>query len=163
MASYIDPRRTGQVVELGPGTGPVTAALIRRGVEQERLVLVEYNPDFCQLLTRRFPRATVIQGDAYRAGDVLAEIVTEPCAGVLSSLPLLNKPPEQRLELLSAAQDLMHPNAPFIQFTYSVVKPPIARCPELFTATPSERVWLNMPPARVWVYRRPPRAPQRQS
>lgn len=156
MASYIDPRRTGQVVELGPGTGPVTEALIRRGIEQERLVLVEYNPDFCQLLTRRFPRATVIQGDAYRAGDVLADVVTAPCAGFLSSLPLLTKPPEQRLDLLAAAQDLMHPNAPFIQFTYSV-KPPIARRPELFTATASERVWLNMPPARVWVYRRPPR------
>src|SRR5919206_2184897 len=63
MASYVDPRMPGPVIELGPGTGPVTSALVRRGIEQERLVLVEYNPDFCRLLTRRFPRATIVQGN----------------------------------------------------------------------------------------------------
>ncbi len=55
MASYVDPRREGPVVELGPGTGPVTEALIRRGIAASRLILVEFNPDFCRLLTRRFP------------------------------------------------------------------------------------------------------------
>ena len=64
MASYVDPRIPGPVIELGPGTGPVTDALIRRGVAQDRLVLIEYNPDFCRLLKRRFPKATIIQGDA---------------------------------------------------------------------------------------------------
>ena len=34
MASYVDPRVRGPVVELGPGTGPVTDALVRRGIEQ---------------------------------------------------------------------------------------------------------------------------------
>ena len=47
MASYVDPRVPGPVIELGPGTGPVTDALVRRGVAQDRLVLVEFNPDFC--------------------------------------------------------------------------------------------------------------------
>src|SRR5690349_7826555 len=65
MASDVDPRSPGPIVELGPGTGPVTEALLDRGIEQERLVLVEFNPTFCQLLRARFPRATVIQGDAY--------------------------------------------------------------------------------------------------
>ena len=45
MASYVDPRMPGPVIELGPGTGPVTDALIRRGVAQDRLVLVEFNPN----------------------------------------------------------------------------------------------------------------------
>lgn len=154
MASYVDPRRTGPVVELGPGTGPVTAALVGRGIEQERLVLVEFNPDFCQLLMRRFPRATIVQGDAYEAGEVLADVVKEPCAGFVSSLPLLTKPLEQRVELLSDAQEMLHPNAPFVQFTYGVL-PPIPRRAMEYTTTPSERIWLNFPPARVWVYRRP--------
>src|SRR5919199_3348925 len=65
MASYVDPRIPGPVVELGPGTGPVTDALVRRGVAQDRLVLVEYNPEFCKLLKRRLPKATIVQGDAY--------------------------------------------------------------------------------------------------
>jgi phosphatidylethanolamine/phosphatidyl-N-methylethanolamine N-methyltransferase len=62
MASFVDPRIPGPVVELGPGTGPVTDALIRRGVAQDRLVLVEYSPEFCQLLKRRFPRRRSSRG-----------------------------------------------------------------------------------------------------
>src|ERR1700693_3635413 len=54
MASYVDPALKGPVVEIGPGTGPVTAALLHRGVPAERLVLVEFNPEFCGLLRERF-------------------------------------------------------------------------------------------------------------
>ncbi|MBV9078339.1 MAG: phospholipid methyltransferase [Methylobacteriaceae bacterium] len=153
MAAYVDPRRPGQVVELGPGTGRVTEALLARGIEQERLVLVEFNPDFCQLLTRRFPRATIVQGDAYDVEDSLAELVSEPCAGCLSSLPLFTKPLDQRLALLAAAHARMHPGAPFVQFTYSIVPPIPARSDE-YRAERSEWIWRNVPPARVWVYRR---------
>jgi phosphatidylethanolamine/phosphatidyl-N-methylethanolamine N-methyltransferase len=154
MASYVDPRMPGPVIELGPGTGPVTDALIRRGVAQDRLVLVEFNPTFCQLLKRRFPKATIVQGDAYDIRETLGEILAEPAAATVSSLPLFTKPMDQRLELLAAAQALMHPNAPFIQFTYAVVPPMPARSKD-YTARGSNRVWLNLPPARVWVYRKP--------
>src|SRR5437588_9537868 len=65
MARYVDPTIVGPVVELGPGTGPVTEALIAEGIESERLVLLEFNPTFCQLLRARFPAAPVVQGDAY--------------------------------------------------------------------------------------------------
>ncbi len=152
MASYADPSVPGPVIELGPGTGPVTEALIRRGFEQERLILVEFNPDFCALLRRRFPRTTVIRGDAYSIRETLGGLVTEPCAATISSLPLFTKPLEKRLELLQDAHDVMHPDTPFVQFTYAVVPPMPARSTS-YTATPSERIWRNMPPARVWVYR----------
>ena len=154
MASYVDPRVPGPVIELGPGTGPVTDALIRRGIAQDRLVLVEYSPDFCQLLRRKFPKATIIQGDAYDLDDTLDGILTVPAAATVSSLPLFTKPMETRLALLQAAQALMQPNAPFVQFTYAVV-PPIPARSRKYTARGSNRIWLNLPPARVWVYRRP--------
>ncbi len=154
MASYVDPRVPGPVVELGPGTGPVTEALIRRGIAQDRLVLVEYSPDFCQLLRRKFPKATIIQGDAYDLDDTLEGVLSEPAAATVSSLPLFTKPMETRLALLQAAQALMQPNAPFVQFTYAVV-PPIPARSRKYTARGSNRIWLNLPPARVWVYRRP--------
>jgi phosphatidylethanolamine/phosphatidyl-N-methylethanolamine N-methyltransferase len=154
MASYVDPRVPGPVIELGPGTGPVTDALIRRGVAQDRLVLVEYNPEFCKLLKRRFPKATIIQGDAYDLRESLAEVLPEPAAATVSSLPLFTKPMDMRLDLLRAGQEMMHPDAPFIQFTYAVV-PPIPSRSSSYTARPSNRIWLNLPPARVWVYRRP--------
>jgi phosphatidylethanolamine/phosphatidyl-N-methylethanolamine N-methyltransferase len=57
-----------------------------------------------------------------------------------------------RRHLLDAARDLLYPGAPFIQFTYAVV-PPIPPDPKRYTASGSNRVWLNIPPARVWVYR----------
>lgn len=152
MASYVDPMKPGPVIELGPGTGPVTEALIRRGVDQERLVLVEFNPAFCKLLATRFPRATIVEGDAYDLSDTLRDIVNEPAAATVSSLPLFTKPLPMRLELLRDAQELMAPQAPFVQFTYAVV-PPIPKRPALHTMSGSGRVWLNIPPARVWVYR----------
>ncbi|GJE28848.1 class I SAM-dependent methyltransferase [Methylobacterium organophilum] len=156
MASYVDPRVPGPVIELGPGTGPVTEALIRRGVEPERLILVEFNPDFCELLRRRFPGVTVVRGDAYRIRDSLGSLLAEPCAATISSLPLFTKPLEQRLDLLQTAHDVMHPNAPFVQFTYALAPPIPAKCEAgSYTASRSNKVWLNLPPARVWVYRRP--------
>lgn len=154
MAAYVDPRVPGPVIELGPGTGPVTEALVRRGVAQERLVLIEYNPEFCALLKRRFPRAAIIRGDAYDIRATLAGLLDERAAATVSSLPLLTKPMDQRLTLLDASHDLMHAGAPFIQFTYAVT-PPIPVRSQSYTASGSNRVWLNLPPARVWVYRRP--------
>jgi phosphatidylethanolamine/phosphatidyl-N-methylethanolamine N-methyltransferase len=127
--------------------------LIRRGVAQDRLVLVEYNPDFCKLLKRRFPQATIIQGDAYDIRETLDGAVTEPGAAVISSLPLFTKPIETRIALLDAVHEVTRANAPFVQFTYAVV-PPIPKNPKHYTVTGSNRVWLNFPPARVWVYRR---------
>jgi phosphatidylethanolamine/phosphatidyl-N-methylethanolamine N-methyltransferase len=64
MASHVDPSIPGPVVELGPGTGAVTRALVERGVDPARLTLVEADPAFCALLRRRWPTARVLQTDA---------------------------------------------------------------------------------------------------
>lgn len=151
MARYVDPDMPGPVIELGPGTGPVTEALITRGVAEERLVLVEFNPDFCRLLRKRFPKARVIEGDAYDLGTTLA-MLDEPAAAIVSSLPLFTKPEMQRLALLHDGFAMMHAGCPFIQFTYATVSPMPLKSRD-FDAHVSPRVWLNLPPARVWVYR----------
>src|ERR1044071_5499901 len=88
MAKPIDPSMPGQILEIGPGTGPVTEALIERGVDEERLILLEFNPGFVTLLRQRFPRATVLQGDAYDVFSLTQNVLTGPVAGVVSSLPL---------------------------------------------------------------------------
>ena len=152
MARSIDPSGTGPVIELGPGTGPVTAALVEHGVDPARLVLVEFNPDFCRLLRSRYPTATVVQGDAYRLRRLLESYMKEPAAAIVSSLPLLTKPLRTRLRLLADVITLIQPGAPFVQFTYGVV-PPIPKNLSGIKAEPSNVVWLNLPPARVWVYR----------
>jgi phosphatidylethanolamine/phosphatidyl-N-methylethanolamine N-methyltransferase len=153
MASYVDPSVAGPVIELGPGTGPVTEALVAQGVDPSRLVLVEFNPDFCRLLRTRFPDATVIRGDAYSLRRTLGNIVNEPAAAVVSGLPLVTKPLKTRVRLIHEAFRLMQPGAPFVQFTYAVM-PPIPKSLNGVSTEASERIWMNVPPARVWVYRR---------
>jgi phosphatidylethanolamine/phosphatidyl-N-methylethanolamine N-methyltransferase len=153
MASFVDPDVEGPVVELGPGTGPVTEALVEHGIDPARLMLVEFNPTFCRLLRTRYPAATVVQGDAYRLKRLLGSLVREPAAAVVSGLPLVTKPLRTRLRLLNEAFGLLRPGAPFVQFTYAVV-PPIPRSLARVRAEASERIWLNLPPARVWVYRK---------
>jgi phosphatidylethanolamine/phosphatidyl-N-methylethanolamine N-methyltransferase len=117
MAQYVAVDSKGPVIELGPGTGAITNALLEHGVDQKRLVLVEYNPGFCALLRDRYPQARVVQGDAY------------------------------------ALRDSLGPGAPFVQFTYSVA-PPIPKSLPGVSTEASERIWMNLPPARVWVYRK---------
>jgi phosphatidylethanolamine/phosphatidyl-N-methylethanolamine N-methyltransferase len=153
MASYVDPDSRGPVVELGPGTGPVTEALVRAGVAPSRLVLVEFNPSFCRILQARYPEATLVQGDAYSLRRLLETLLIQPAAAVVSGLPLVTKPIRMRLRLLRDAFDLMLPGAPFVQFTYSVASP-LPRRFGGFSVEASERVWMNIPPARVWVYRK---------
>jgi phosphatidylethanolamine/phosphatidyl-N-methylethanolamine N-methyltransferase len=131
----------------------VTEALIGEGIDPQRLVLVEFNPVFCQMLRKRFPGATVVQGDAYSLRQVLGGILQGPAAALVSGLPLVTKPMRMRLRLLREAFELLRPGAPFVQFTYAVV-PPIPRKLTGVRAEASERIWKNMPPARVWVYRK---------
>ncbi len=152
MASYVDTKASGPVIELGPGTGPVTEALVEHGVDPARLILVEFNPVFCRMLRTRYPAATVVQGDAYRLRRLLETIVREPAAAVVSGLPLVTKPLRTRLRLIADAMTLLAPSAPFVQFTYAMV-PPIPKALSGIRAEASELIWLNLPPARVWVYR----------
>jgi len=152
MARYVDPASTGPVIELGPGTGPVTEALVQHGVDPKRLILVEFNPVFCRLLRTRYPAATVVQGDAYRLRRLLETYVKAPAAAIVSGLPLVTKPVRTRLRLISDAMALLAPGAPFVQFTYAMVTP-IPKALTGITAQASELIWMNVPPARVWVYR----------
>src|ERR1700735_5038240 len=153
MASYVDPDCSGPVVELGPGTGPVTDALVKAGVAPSRLVLVEFNPTFCRILRARYPEATLVQGDAYSLRRLLETLLIQPAAAVVPGLPLVTKPIRMRFRLIRDALDLMLPGAPFVQFTYSVAAP-LPRRFGGFSVEASERVWMNIPPARVWVYRK---------
>ena len=153
MAQYVDVDSKGPVIELGPGTGAITNALIEHGVDQKRLVLVEYNPGFCALLRDRYPQAKVVQGDAYALRDSLGDLLDAPASAVVSGLPLVTKPMLTRLKLIRDAFTALAPGAPFVQFTYSVA-PPIPKSLPGVSTEASERIWMNLPPARVWVYRK---------
>lgn len=158
MAGFVDLNRDGPIVELGPGTGPVTQALLARGVAPDRLVLVEYESRFCHLLAERFPGVNIVQGDAYGLKATLEGKVVGRISTVVSSLPLLVRPERDRVELLHQAFELMGDDGLFIQFTYGLTKSPMplhARgVTGAYVGKGSAPVMLNIPPARVWRYRK---------
>ncbi|SFF22827.1 phosphatidylethanolamine/phosphatidyl-N-methylethanolamine N-methyltransferase [Aureimonas phyllosphaerae] len=144
----------GIVVELGPGTGVVTGCLLEAGIEPERLVCLEYSPEFCTLLRARFPRVHVLQGDAYEPPAALARLLDErPLRAVVSSLPLMTRAEPERARAIARYLDLLPPGAPFIQFSYAFAPPVRA---ERIDAGSTVSPWIkrNLPPARVITYRR---------
>src|SRR5277367_4305321 len=97
MAHWLPSDPESFVLELGPGTGAVTEALLERGLREEKLVAIEHNPKMARLLREKFPRAHIITGDAWQL-DYLLRDRREPIenvGAVFSSLPLLNFPPEK--------------------------------------------------------------------
>jgi phosphatidylethanolamine/phosphatidyl-N-methylethanolamine N-methyltransferase len=144
----------GLIVELGPGTGPVTRSLVEAGVAPKRLILVEYDAAFCRLLKQRFGPAAIVEGDAYDLPRTLASFASKPIAAVVSSLPLLNQPPPRRGKLIADAFALMGPSGVFVQFTYGLQSPiPREICANLYLAIRSRPILRNLPPAFVWTYR----------
>jgi phosphatidylethanolamine/phosphatidyl-N-methylethanolamine N-methyltransferase len=142
----------GMILELGPGNGVFTAALIDHGVAPERIVAVEYDEGMVNALRRRFPRLRAVRGDAFDRAAMQAE-APEGYTAVLSGLPLLNYPKADGSALVRGLLAAMPAGARFVQFSYGLT-PPVAPAPDLFVRR-AAIVWRNVPPARVWVYTRP--------
>jgi len=152
VAAAVDPATPGAIVELGPGTGAVTEALVERGIEPERLILIEFLPEFCELLRRRYPGARVILGDGFDAHSILHHLSIAPLAAVVSCLPLYGKKPESRERLLHDMLRLGPTGMPFVQAT-NFSRSPIPFDPENIAGVASPRIWFNLLPALVWTYR----------
>ncbi|MBV9991432.1 MAG: methyltransferase domain-containing protein [Alphaproteobacteria bacterium] len=148
IAEQVDPDVSGPVLELGPGTGVVTEALIERGIAPERITAIEFDPEFARMVRARLPKVRVIEGDAFD----LSFVEHASLAGVVSGLPLLNHPVERRRTLIEDALARLKPGAPFVQLSYGT-RPPIP-APRGVELTRAALVLMNLPPARVWVYRR---------
>jgi phosphatidylethanolamine/phosphatidyl-N-methylethanolamine N-methyltransferase len=150
IAAQIDPAISGPVLELGPGTGVITQALIARGIAPERITAIEYDADFAKMVAERFPGVNVVRGDAFDLERTLGS--EQPFAGIVSGLPLLNHPPERRRMLIEGAMARLAPGASYVQFSYGL-EPPVS-APAGTTVKRAAVIWRNLPPARVWVYRR---------
>ncbi len=152
MAKAIDPTIDGPILELGPGTGVFTKALIERGIAPERLILIEFNADFVRFLKKRFPNVTVIHASAFDLPKLWKERNLPAIAGIVSGLPLLNFPKELGRQLIADSLELLQPNGQYVQFTYS--QRPSVPAPSGAVVNLLKRVWLNMPPASVWIYQK---------
>lgn len=154
--------QTGTVIELGPGTGVFTAALLRQGVAEENLVLVEYGAEFANQLANRFPAAKTVQMDAAQLRKLPLH-ATAPVGAIVSGLPVLSMPMRKVYAILSGAFSHLRHGGAFYQFTYGP-RCPISR-PLLdrlgLKATYVGWTFANVPPAAV--YRITQRRPQKPS
>ena len=149
IAEQVDPTVDGQVLELGPGTGVVTEALIERGIAPQRITAIEFDPDFVSMVVDRCPGVRVLRGDAYNFPALTGDM---QFTAIVSGLPLLTHPMAERQALLETALRHLKPGAPFVQLSYGT-NPPVP-APDGVTLKRAALVLMNLPPARVWTYRR---------
>ena len=143
---------SGPVVEFGPGTGRFTEAILARGVRPQDLTLFELDEEFVAYLRQKFPGVTVHQLPAQEA----ARLVPAGVSVVISGLPLLSMPDEVRHGIVGAAFQILAPRGRYVQFTYGNAPPlpPETIAALGLTVNKGHKVWANLPPARVFRFRR---------
>ena len=162
MAGDVDPVAPGAVVELGGGTGNITAALLENGIAARDIVVIEREPSLCRVIARRFPEIRVVCGDATKLRSLLRRAGIGPVKAVVSGLPLLWIPKKAERMIVAQAFAVLAKAGVLIQFTYGP-KAPVSRSIAAALGILGERShWVldNLPPAAVWRYRRLIDAPQ---
>jgi phospholipid N-methyltransferase len=140
------------VIELGPGTGVFTKALLGRGLRQSDLILIEYEADFVDMLAIRFPEAKVLRGDAARVKKHRSLLDGALAGATVSGLPVVAMTARQQMMIMGGCFELMRPGGRFFQFTYSPICP--IRRPVLdrlgLKARRLSSTLRNLPPAAVY-------------
>ena len=157
MVSHIIPKSNGHILELGSGTGSFTRALIRMGIPQENLVLLEQSPDFTMLLKDSFPKATVICGNAKHAKTLLRSLRIKQFDQIVSGLPLNALSGKLRYDICNEAFKILKSGGSFVQVSY------IPRCSipnTVITVHSAKKIYCgltvrNFPPAFVWRAEKP--------
>ncbi len=154
MASVVDPGSGLPVLEVGPGTGVITRAILARGIKPENLYAVEYSEDFVRHLEDHYPGVNVIQGDAFDLDKTLGDKRGLRFDSVISGVPLLNFPVAQRIAYLEDLLNRIPVGRPVVQLTYGPLSPiPAGR--GNYTVKHFDFVIRNIPPTQLWIYRRP--------
>jgi phosphatidylethanolamine/phosphatidyl-N-methylethanolamine N-methyltransferase len=152
MASIIDTGSGLKVLELGPGTGVITKAILDRGVKPEDLVSIEYSTPFVKHLSAKYPGVHFINGDAFNLAETLKDFHGQKFDCVISGIPLLNFPMHARVKLIEDLIKLMPPGRPVVQFSYGPMSPVIAK-PDSYKIQHFDFVVRNIPPAQIWHYK----------
>lgn len=154
MASVVDPGSGLPVLEVGPGTGVITRAILACGIKPENLYAVEYSEDFVRHLEDHYPGVNVIQGDAFDLDKTLGDKRGLRFDSVISGVPLLNFPVAQRIAYLEDLLNRIPVGRPVVQLTYGPLSPiPAGR--GNYTVKHFDFVIRNIPPTQLWIYRRP--------
>jgi phosphatidylethanolamine/phosphatidyl-N-methylethanolamine N-methyltransferase len=160
MVATLAPEARDIVVEIGPGTGPFTRALLAAGVDSARLILIEFDAEFVRHLRQKFPGVTVVQGDAAELPRLLKAQGHDEVPKILSGLPLRSMPAAARAAITRAMATSLAAQGTLVQFSYFPA-PPLAEAEAKacgLTGRRAKTVMANIPPAFVWHYRKAPAA-----
>ncbi len=150
------------VVELGAGTGPMTLAIRQRLGGRGRHLAVEVNPRLARLLAERCPDVEVIEGDAARLPEILADRGLERADVIVSGLPWTVFPESAPRPIVAAVAQTLTNDGTFAQFTYAWTRWAAPARRQLVSlrarfeeVVVSRTIWRNVPPAVVLFARRP--------
>jgi phosphatidylethanolamine/phosphatidyl-N-methylethanolamine N-methyltransferase len=154
MAAEIDLKAPGAVIELGGGTGNITAALLTAGIPPADIAVVERDPTFANVISARFPDVRVLRGDAAELRRLVSAAGVGPVKAVVSGLPLLSMPDRVCLRIVSEAMETLTEGGILVQFTYGPASPISRRILTRLGLKAQRTSWVvdNIPPASVWRY-----------
>lgn len=162
VADVVPASGSPTVLELGPGTGALSDALHQRIPAGSRHVAIEVDPELVRYLRSAKPWLDVLEGDATYVRELLEPLGVTRVDAVISSIPWTLLEPLKQREVLAALGEVMAPTAVFTTVTYLTTlwrSNTIKFVDQLHQAfeevTPRAAVWRNVPPARVYICRRP--------
>jgi phosphatidylethanolamine/phosphatidyl-N-methylethanolamine N-methyltransferase len=153
MAKAVAFDRSGVILELGGGTGAVTASLLEAGCAPERLIVVEREAALAAMLRRRFERLQILEADACAIDGILAERGITKLAAIVSSLPIKWFPIASQRAVIAPCLDRAGEEGGFVQLTNALVSPVAMSALDL-DGSEIARVWSQFPPVQIWRYRR---------
>ena len=153
MAKAVAFDRPGMILELGGGTGPVTASLLEAGCAPERLIVVEREAALAAMLRQRLDRLQIVESDACAIAEILAERGITKLAAIVSSLPIKWFPIASQRAVIAPSLALVGEGGSFIQLTNALVSPVALDALDL-EGSEIARVWSQFPPVQIWRYRR---------
>ena len=159
MASVIDIGSGLPVLELGPGTGCITKAILARGVKPQNLYSVEYSEEFVEHLRSHYAGVNIVQGDAFDLDRTLGDRRDLVFDSVVSGVPLLNFPVARRIRYVEDLLDRIPAGRPVVQLTYGPLSP-VPPGKGDYTVEHFDFVLRNIPPTQLLIYRLVQAAPQ---
>lgn len=107
------------VVELGPGTGAFTRAIVQRLTANDRFLAVELELEFCALLQRRWPPLDAVCASAESLTDLLADRRWGPVDHIVSGLPFATLPTQTTRRIVDAIGRSLRLGGTFTTFHYA--------------------------------------------
>jgi phosphatidylethanolamine/phosphatidyl-N-methylethanolamine N-methyltransferase len=154
MTEVLKDRISSHVIELGAGTGAVTRQLIRNGVDPQNLTLLEIDAQLGGHLRRRFPEVDVVIAPAEDLAHLWQERNGGAVGAIVSTLPMRLFSKKLIYLVMKNSLQVLGDGGMFVQFTYRQHSPVPSRVLKALglKAWRYTRVWLNLPPAAIWVY-----------